>query len=90
MHDDRVGKPRLVALERRDNGVTGGKMNSQLKIGDKVVMNDNYYVSEADKGKIFTVRSEPWMLCGTEVIKISDKAGGYAVDGLTKVGDAEA
>lgn len=58
---------------------------SNLKIGDKVVMNDKYYVSDENKGKVFTVRSEPWMLCGKEVIKISGKAGGYATDGLAKV-----
>lgn len=60
----------------------------ELKIGDKVIMNDNYYVSAENRGKVFTVRSKPWMLCGTEVVKISGKAGGYAVDGLTKVGEA--
>ena len=56
-----------------------------MKIGDKVVMNDNYHVSEANKGKIWTVRSEPWNLCGTLVIALEGKSGGYAVDGLTLV-----
>lgn len=28
---------------------------SNINIGDKVVMNDKYHVSEANKGKIFTV-----------------------------------
>lgn len=32
---------------------------SNLIIGDKVFMNDKYYVSEENKGKIFTVRSKP-------------------------------
>lgn len=50
--------------------------------GDKVVMNDKYYVSDANKGKIWTVASEPWVVCGTLVVKLEGKAGGYAVDGL--------
>lgn len=65
-------------------------MTDELRPGDKVVMNDNYYVSEENKGKISTVRSEPWNLCGTNVVKISGRAGGYAVDGLTKITEKEA
>ena len=53
-----------------------------MKPGDKVVMNDNYHVSEANRGK---VASEPWDCCGTMVVKLEGKAGGYAVDGLTLV-----
>ena len=56
-----------------------------LKMGDKVVMNDNYYVSEKNRGRVFTVKSVPWNVCGTDVVKIDGIAGGYAVDGLTKV-----
>ena len=59
---------------------------TNLKIGDKVIMNDKYYVSDKYKGQVFTVRSEPWTVCGSEVVKISGVAGGYDVDGLTKVG----
>ena len=54
-----------------------------LKPGDIVVMNDKYYVPEGIRGKEWTVRSEPWDLCGTMVVKLEGKAGGYAVDGLT-------
>lgn len=50
--------------------------------GDKVVMNDKYYVSDANKGKVWTVASEPWVVGGTLVVKLEGKAGGYAVDGL--------
>ena len=57
----------------------------ELKMGDQVVMNDKYYVSEKNKGVVFTVRSEPWNLCGTMVVLLEGIAGGYAVDGLTKV-----
>lgn len=56
-----------------------------MKIGDKVIMNDNYYVSEGNKERIWTVCSEPWNLCGTEVVLLEGKSGGYAVDGLTLV-----
>ena len=56
-----------------------------LKPGDKVVMNNNYYVSEQNKGRIWTVRSEPWMCCGQLVVSLAGKAGGYAVDGLDLV-----
>ena len=34
-----------------------------MNIGDKVIMNNKYKVAEANKGKIFTVRSKPWDLC---------------------------
>lgn len=60
-----------------------------MKIGDKVTMNEKYYVSEANKGKIWTVQSEPWNLCGTEVVLLEGKGGGYAVDGLDLVEVAE-
>ena len=56
-----------------------------MKPGDKVVMNDNYHVSEAIKGKVWTVASEPWDCCGTMVVKLEGESGGYAVNGLTLV-----
>ena len=56
-----------------------------MKIGDRVVMNDKYRVTESNKGKIFEVRSEPWDLCGTECVLLEGYRGGYAVDGLTVV-----
>ncbi len=56
-----------------------------LKPGDKVVMNDRYYVSEANRGKIWTVTSDPWNCCDTMVVKLEGKSGGYAVDGLDLV-----
>lgn len=54
-----------------------------FKIGDRVVMNDRYHVADKNKGKVWTVASKPWTLCGTEVVKIEGYAGGYAVDGLS-------
>lgn len=62
---------------------------SNLKPGDKVAMNNNYYVSDKNKGIVFTVRSEPFDLCGTECVMLENYRGGYAADGLTKV-EAEA
>lgn len=53
-----------------------------LKVGDKVIMNNNYRVSDENKGRIWTVRTEPWMCCGTLVVGLVGKSGGYAVDGL--------
>ena len=58
---------------------------NNIHIGDKVVMNDKYRVNEANKGKVWIVRSEPWSCCGTNVVSLEGKAGGYAVDGLTVV-----
>lgn len=55
---------------------------NNLKIGDKVIMNDKYWVSTENKGKVWTVGSEPWECCGTTVVKLEGKAGNYAVDGL--------
>ena len=59
-----------------------------MKIGDKVVMNGKYRVSEQNKGKIWTVRSEPWNCCEETVVALEGKSGGYAVDGLTVVEEA--
>ncbi len=60
-----------------------------LKIGDKVTMNNKYYVSEKNKGKVWTVRSEPWDCCGTLVVLLEGKSGGYAVDGLDIVREVQ-
>lgn len=45
-----------------------------LKPGDKVRMNDNYYVSEENKNKIWVVRSEPWECCGTQIVSLQGKS----------------
>lgn len=57
---------------------------SGLKIGDKVVMNDKYHVSDKNKGKVFTVRSEPQEVGGTLCIWLEGYSSCYAVDGLDK------
>ncbi len=60
-----------------------------LKIGDKVIMNDKYRVPEKNRGKVFTVRSEPKEVGGTLCVLLEGFVGCYAADGLEKV-DGEA
>lgn len=55
-----------------------------LKKGDKVKM-INCYEAEKYKDKIWTVRSEPWIACGSEVILLDGKSGGFATEFLEKV-----
>lgn len=59
-----------------------------MKIGDKVIMDERYEVSDKNKGRVFTVKSEPWDLCGTDCVLLEGYSGGYAVDGLTVVNGA--
>lgn len=63
------------------------EIESPLKLGDKVTMNSRYYVSEENRGKIWTVASDPWNLCGTMMVKLEGRHGGYAIDGLDLVED---
>lgn len=56
-----------------------------IKVGDKVVMNSNYYVSDKNKGVEWVVKSEPFNVCGTKCVMLEGYSGGYALDGLTKV-----
>ncbi|MBA1335891.1 MAG: hypothetical protein HPY66_1709 [Firmicutes bacterium] len=61
-------------------------MAEGLKIGDKVVMVDCYEARlEANKDKIWTVVSDPWDLCSSEVVKLQGKAGGFATEFLKRV-----
>lgn len=46
-----------------------------MKIGDQVIMNGNYYVPEKNRGKVFTVRSRPFMVCGTVCVLLEDYCG---------------
>lgn len=61
-------------------------MADKLKPGDKVIM-VNCMEARMDKykGKVFTVRSEPWNLCGTEAVLLEGKSGGFATEFLYKV-----
>jgi hypothetical protein len=56
-----------------------------MKIGDKVIMNEKYHIADKNKGVIFTVRSEPFDICGTECVLLENYRGGYAMDGLMVV-----
>lgn len=56
-----------------------------ITTGSKVIMNDKYYVSDKNKGKVFTVITEPQEVCGTMCAWLSGFRGCYAVDGLTEV-----
>ena len=55
-----------------------------FKPGDRVVMNNRCYVSPEKRGKVWTVRSHPWTVCGSEVVLLHGYSGGYAVEGLTR------
>lgn len=61
-------------------------MKVKLKPGDLVTMNDNYRVLPANKGKVWKVVSDPWMVCSSWVVKLEGRTSGYAVDGLDLVG----
>ena len=56
-----------------------------MEIGDQVIMNGNYYVPEKNRGKVFTVRSRPFTVCGTVCVLREDYCGSYAADGLSVV-----
>lgn len=56
-----------------------------LQIGDKVKMNDKYYVSDKNKEKVFTVKTEPQEVGGALCVWLEGYRGCYAVDGLSKV-----
>ena len=58
------------------------RKKATLKPGDKVRMTARYEEGRENPDKVWTVRSEPWMVGGTLVVKLEGKAGGYAVDGL--------
>ena len=57
---------------------------SGLKPGDKVVMHSCYEASK-HHGRIWTVRSEPWDLCGSEVVLLEGYSGGFSTENLARV-----
>ena len=59
---------------------------SGLKPGDKVVMHTCAEARlEKYKDKVWTVVSEPWDLCGSEVVMLEGFRGGFATEYLKKV-----
>ena len=60
--------------------------SSMLHEGDKVIMHTcSESRLEKYKDKIFTCTSEPWNLCGSEVIMLDGVRGGFATEYLRKV-----
>ena len=62
---------------------------TKIANGDYVVMNNKYYVSEQNKGKVFKVTTEPQEVCGTLSVWLEGYRGCYAVDGLDLVRKGE-
>lgn len=59
-----------------------------MKPGDKAVM-VNCAEARSNKGRVWTVKSEPWALGdGTKVVKLEGKSGGFAVNCLYVVEEA--
>lgn len=56
-----------------------------MKIGDKVRMNNKYYVSEDNKDKTFTIAIPPKMVYGKLCVWLREYRGCYAADGLEVV-----
>ena len=61
------------------------QQKSLLKPGDKVNM-VNCFEAKKYPEKVWTVCSEPWDLCGVEVVKLEGKAGGFSTKCLRQVG----
>jgi hypothetical protein len=60
--------------------------SSGLHEGDKVTMHTcSESRLEKYKDKVFTCMSEPWDLCGSEVIMLDGVRGGFATEFLKKV-----
>ncbi|MEK4993224.1 hypothetical protein [Paenibacillus sp. FSL H7-0918] len=59
---------------------------SGLKPEDQVMMHSCYEArKEKYKDKVWTVKSEPWDLCGSEVVLLEGFSGGFATEYLKKV-----
>lgn len=59
---------------------------SGLHFGDKVTMHTCVETKcEENKDKVWEVRSEPWDLCGSEVVLLEGKRGGFATEFLRKI-----
>jgi len=79
------------SLKRRLNKLAKKKIKpSGLKPGDKVVMHTCIEPKrEKYKDKIWTVNSDPWDLCGSEVVLLDGFSGGFATGYLKKVEGVE-
>lgn len=64
-------------------------MAKNLKIGESVVM-VNCRETTTYKDKVWITRSEPWDMCGCEVVLLEGKSGGFDTSCLKRVeADAE-
>ena len=59
-------------------------VKSGLKSGDRVTI-VNCYEAEKYNGRIWTVESEPWECCGSEIVLLEGKSGGFDTSRLKKV-----
>ncbi len=57
---------------------------SGLHEGNHVKM-VNCYEAEKYPDKVWTVRSEPWEVCGSEVVLLEGKSGGFDTSCLQKI-----
>lgn len=55
-----------------------------LRVGDLVIMVD-CYEAELHAGKTWDVISDPWNVCGNDVVLLAGYRGGFAVENLKKV-----
>ena len=62
---------------------------TDIQCGDKVMLNDKYYVKQSDEDKVFTVTSDPYECHGATVVTLEGENGCYAVDGLSLVEKCE-
>lgn len=57
---------------------------SGLHEGDRVTM-VNCYEAREHPDKVWTVNSEPWNVCGSEVVLLEGKSGGFDTSCLQKI-----
>lgn len=61
---------------------------SGLNPGEKVIMHSCYEARKPQyANKVWTTASEPWDLCGSEVIMLEGYRGGFATEFLRRVED---
>lgn len=53
-----------------------------IKKGDRVKMNNKYFVTEKNKEKVFIVITDVQDMCGCKVVWLKGYNGCYAADGL--------
>ena len=51
---------------------------TDIQYGDKVMLNDKYYVIQSNKDKVFTVTSDPYECHGATVVTLNVSKTGYA------------